>query len=375
MRIFSKKLILFLFIKIVCEYSEDKKYFLPKLNTTKINDSIFGLQLSGNSPIEDKLTISEINLSSKSYFLSILDGHGGYELSDYANKIFLNYFNESYHSYPEYMVDEKKITLSLQNTFRRIEKEFLTIVLNQTSKGNKRYSYIGTCVLIGIINNNKLYIANLGDSKARLISINERINIYNSNSNRHVNRNYYSIKKLSKVFNARKQYEQIELTNKWPSEVDIFICHRNNPKACYVKGTLQPTRTLGDFHLKLKEFNKNNLLFNGPYISNKPEINIYKLNRNDKYLVLASDGLWDEIKSSELSKLIETYNKDENIDKKEEKNIENLSYYILYKILEIICENFNITIKKLMKISEGKYLRQIHDDISMIIVDIEKLLF
>ena len=375
MRIFSKKLILFLFIKIVCEYSEDKKYFLPKLNTTKINDSIFGLQLSGNSPIEDKLTISEINLSTKSYFLSILDGHGGYELSDYANKIFLNYFNESYHSYPEYMVDEKKITLSLQNTFRRIEKEFLTIVLNQTSKGNKRYSYIGTCVLIGIINNNKLYIANLGDSKARLISINERINIYNSNSNRHVNRNYYSIKKLSKVFNARKQYEQIELTNKWPSEVDIFICHKNNQKACYVKGTLQPTRTLGDFHLKLKEFNKNNLLFNGPYISNKPEINIYKLNRNDKYLVLASDGLWDEIKSSELSKLIEKYYKDENIDKKEEKNIENLSYYILYKILEIICENFNITIKKLMKISEGKYLRQIHDDISMIIVDIEKLLF
>ena len=333
MKKFSKKLILFLFIKIVCEYSEDKKYFLPKLNTTKINDSIFGLQLSGNSPIEDKLTISEINLSTKSYFLSILDGHGGYELSDYANKIFLNYFNESYHSYPEYMVDEKKITLSLQNTFRRIEKEFLTIVLNQTSKGNKRYSYIGTCVLIGIINNNKLYIANLGDSKARLISINERINIYNSNSNRHVNRNYYSIKKLSKVFNARKQYEQIELTNKWPSEVDIFICHKNNQKACYVKGTLQPTRTLGDFHLKLKKFNKNNLLFNGPYISNKPEINIYKLNINDKYLVLASDGLWDEIKSSELSKLIETYNKDENIDKKEEKNIENLSYYILYKIL------------------------------------------
>jgi len=373
MRILSKILYLCLIIKILCKFYEDKKYFLPKLTIKNIKDSIFGFQLGGNSPIEDKLTISEINLSSKSYFLSVLDGHGGYELSEYANNAFINYFNESYYSYPEYMVDEKKITLSLQNTFRRIEKEFLSLVLDEVSKGNKRFSYIGTCVLIGIINNNNLYIANLGDSKARLISINERKYIYSSNSNRNINRNYYSIKKLSKVFNARKQYEQIELTNKWPDEVDIYLCHKNNPKACYVKGTLQPTRSLGDFHLKLKEFNKNNLLFNGPYISNEPEINIFKLNKNDKYLVLATDGLWDDIKSTELSKLIEIYN--DIVDEKEEKNIENLSYYILYNVLNKICENFGINIKKLMKIKEGKYLRRIHDDISMIIVDIEKLLF
>ncbi len=36
-------------------------------------------------------------------------------------------------------------------------------------------------------------------------------------------------------------------------------------------------------------------IFTGPYITHKPDIKIFELNDNDKYLILASDGLWDEL--------------------------------------------------------------------------------
>lgn len=41
--------------------------------------------------------------------------------------------------------------------------------------------------------------------------------------------------------------------------------------ACYTKGRLQPTRSLGDYYLKYKEYNFTNLkVFTGPYIVAEP---------------------------------------------------------------------------------------------------------
>lgn len=35
--------------------------------------------------------------------------------------------------------------------------------------------------------------------------------------------------------------------------------------------------------------------FTGPYITHKPDIKTFNLQANDKFLILASDGLWDEL--------------------------------------------------------------------------------
>jgi pyruvate dehydrogenase phosphatase len=61
------------------------------------------------------------------------------------------------------------------------------------------------------------------------------------------------------------------------------ICKRGDPKACYVKGGLMPTRAIGDLRLKLREFNFHNFdekhgyrnsipNYTGPYISAEPDI-------------------------------------------------------------------------------------------------------
>jgi len=98
----------------------------------------------------------------------------------------------------------------------------------------------------------------------------------------------------------------------FPREKDIVVCR--SPTSCYVKGGLQPTRAFGDLRLKKKEFNFHDFsleygyrkpipIFTGPYISAEPDIQVHQLTPQDKYLLMATDGLWDEIKRKESGKL------------------------------------------------------------------------
>ena len=94
--------------------------------------------------------------------------------------------------------------------------------------------------------------------------------------------------------------------------------------SCYVKGRLQPTRSLGDFYLKYKSFNgkkpsKDNPYsvsdpnrsrhikepYEPPYITSTPELFTHKLHyQNDKFLILATDGLWDELTPEEACSVV-----------------------------------------------------------------------
>ena len=98
------------------------------------------------------------------------------------------------------------------------------------------------------------------------------------------------------------------------SDDDIVVCKRGN-RSCYVKGRLQPTRSLGDFRLKFEEFNNPNgqpadkgfaekiKNFKGPYISATPDQKILKIEKGDRYLVMGSDGLWDELTKNDISRV------------------------------------------------------------------------
>jgi pyruvate dehydrogenase phosphatase len=92
--------------------------------------------------------------------------------------------------------------------------------------------------------------------------------------------------------NAGEKFEQLRLHKAFPGEDDIVRCKN----ACYVKGRLQPTRSFGDFYLKYKEYNFTRLaVFTGPYIEATPLVTHFALKDEHKNLILASDGLWDEL--------------------------------------------------------------------------------
>lgn len=94
-------------------------------------------------------------------------------------------------------------------------------------------------------------------------------------------------------------------------------------KACYVKGNLMPSRALGDLRLKKAEFNMHTYTreygyrqpipkYTGPYITHEPEVQVIPLTKDSQWLVLASDGLWDEIKRKSVPKILESKESAEN---------------------------------------------------------------
>ena len=72
-----------------------------------------------------------------------------------------------------------------------------------------------------------------------------------------------------------------------------------------------PTRAFGDYRLKYKEFNSSEFTgsrgyrhelpnYHGPYITHKPDIRVHNVSPDDKFLLLSTDGLWDEMKLEEV---------------------------------------------------------------------------
>ena len=348
-----------------------------KVEISHINNIITALQLGANNPCEDKYFINTFNISNTTGFImGIFDGHGGWVLSQYTNLLFYPYFIEEYNSKDNLeKIEEKRIVYALNKTFAKIEEEFKLISFLKNIEGNKKYKNYGTCALISLIINNKLYTANLGDSKAILLSENN-----NTNEN-------YEYKKISKVFNCRKKEEQKRLKEKWPDMNDIYKCKRK--KICYVKGRLQPTSSLGDYYLKSPFYNleiKN--LYNdeylnieiekyqGTFIISEPDIKIFNLTNNDNYLVMGSDGLWDYLNSKNIANITkQTLNeKDKNFEKNGivEKS-DKIAFSLMEKIIEKSSIKVGINSIDIIQMDLGKKLRRIHDDVTIIICDLSKI--
>lgn len=133
-----------------------------------------------------------------------------------------------------------------------------------------------------------MFTANIGDCKGVIISEEK-------------GSSEMKARKINHKLNANSKKEQARLKKEFPNDSDIVICKRGSEGACYVKGRLMPTRAFGDYHLKHESHFKGKGKFNGPYITHKPEIIINELKPGDKYIVMASDGLWDEMKKDKIA--------------------------------------------------------------------------
>ena len=356
-------------INNIIDYKNTLNELLSQMNIIDdYNDLAFGAQLGANAPCEDAFFIQNITLLNyEGIFLSVFDGHGGDKLSKYANLLLYPYFLESFNLNKFEPNLNRRIILSLKQAYERIEHEFLKIAFNERLNHNYLYSQVGACAISAIIINKKIFVANLGDSKARLFYISNK-RIKNKNDVEEI-----KVKKLSKVFNIRKKSEQIEYKAKFPKDKDIIQCY--DPKACYVKGALQPTRTLGDYSLKYLYFNLNDIsdnslyekyqkYFNGPYISSVPDIQILDIKNNFKYLIMGTDGLWDVVKSREIASIINTkYDSAKNI------TYELMNLAMIKYSLE---NNMNGNYLDILKTPNGRERRNMHDDITIITCDLRK---
>lgn len=200
---------------------------------------------------------------------AVFDGHGGKEVSKYLKDNLPPYFTSNYTKYD----------INNTNDFKKyIEKVFDHIQIKLERKF-KNFSYnVGSTALLVIFYkiNDKVcyYAANSGDCRAVIC---DRQNIGQSLTKDH----------KPHLFEEKSRIEKIggEI---YYDGMDWRI------------GDLSVSRSFGDMDA-------------APYVTHKPDIFKYNLKRNDKFLILGCDGLWDELTNQDainfvLNKLNETSN-------------------------------------------------------------------
>lgn len=195
-------------------------------------------------------------------------------------------------------------------------------------------------------------MANSGDCQAVLVSSTD---------------NHAKGENLCEIHSSNLDSEQRKLKKEHPGEKDIVVCKK--PTACYVKGRLMPTRSFGDLHLKSEEFNNPRGLtalhgfrksqiqpFTGPYITHSPDIQIKPIHQTDRFLILASDGLWDEMNEQEASEI--AY---------EATDPQQAADLLIASALQRAALRRRMNLQELMSL-EPTRRRSYHDDISVIVV-------
>jgi pyruvate dehydrogenase phosphatase len=86
----------------------------------------------------------------------------------------------------------------------------------------------------------------------------------------------------------------------FPHDRDILVEDRG---VHYLKGQLQPTKSLGDYRLKKKELWRGKGKFNGPYLTHEPDVRTFPIRSTDQCIVIASDGIWDFVDKWSVSQL------------------------------------------------------------------------
>ena len=205
--------------------------------------------------MEDKgKSIINFNSNNQNALFCLFDGHGGQEVSKYLQVNFAKFWKEI-------------LPLNIDTYETKIKNIFLEI--DKILKENNFYQVGSTACIIYITSENSkkiLYCANVGDTRAVLIKNNSQ-------------------KRLSYDDRASDQKEHDRIIK----EGGVVFAGR-------VYGQLMLSRAFGDWELKTYG------------VSCIPHIVRYEIQDDDKYLVIASDGVWDVIEDEDAFQLSKNKN-------------------------------------------------------------------
>ncbi len=221
----------------------------------------FSLQGKRDSNEDQHIGIINLNNNDKTInqvnFVGVFDGHGGKLVSKYLKT-----------NLPKYIL--KKTDINIYDQKSAITSRFFSKLFNKLQEGlidehpsaSKR---CGSTALCGVMyknqkNINYIWIANVGDSRAVLCNHqNKAIQLSKDHKPHHAPE-----KKRIESMGGRIKFDGVD----------------------WRVGDLSLSRALGD-------------LDNTPYVTHNPELFRYKLNKKDKYIIFACDGLWDVVSNDD----------------------------------------------------------------------------
>jgi protein phosphatase 2C family protein 2/3 len=228
-----------------------------------------------------------------SYF-AVFDGHGGESCSEYLKNNFLDYLIEN-KNFPH------DIKTSITETFDKLEDEFYE---KNKQKPKDQIDNSGSCALVAIMTENKIYIGNIGDSRA-IMSLNNGTKVKQLTID-HKPNNLKEFERITK--NGGKVYIDEDIKEDENGKLDEsklnFITEKNdfNKYKCqkevifrHFPSHLAVVRSIGDIKVKKPEYGalKGNII-------HTPEVFVYDYSPSYDFMVMGCDGIFDDLSNEEI---------------------------------------------------------------------------
>jgi pyruvate dehydrogenase phosphatase len=312
--------------------------------------------LASNSPIEDRRAEARCALTSGHLF-GVFDGHGGCACSqavserlfnyiavsmlnqdnlarydesiqagnelnlltwfrhtnDYQNESLSGLYQRNLHKFVSEslsladMDEDFSMNRSLEEAFIRLDEDISSEALpggtgSALNIESLEVAFSGSVACVAHVDGPHLHLANVGDSKAVLGSLNEDTGSWSAKSltNEHSTNNLIEVKRIRDLH---------------PSNESSFVLKNER-----LLGQLAPLRAFGDIRYKWKLHDLKRVIkaldtpfarelvppnyYTPPYLIAKPEITYHRLTPRDKFLVIGSDGLWDMLTPEKVVKLV-----------------------------------------------------------------------
>lgn len=226
---------------------------------------------------EDKLCISihcNIPNSDKTAdFFGIYDGHCGSKVAEYlAEKVHVTILQ-----HPKFLSDT--IT-AIQESIALIESEIIRDNINLPIDSIEKS---GACVLLMILVNDLIYFTNIGDSRA-IIGTDSGLKLASLTIDHKPN----EINEEKRILQCGGKIEGF-LKNEPGRKLQKMV-YRTNP------GFLSVSRSIGDVMTKLSHLSGRECLQ-----SAKPDIFVLKNDKDFDFILLASDGIFDELTNNDIA--------------------------------------------------------------------------
>ncbi|XP_057539281.1 probable protein phosphatase 2C 40 [Amaranthus tricolor] len=238
----------------------------------------------------------------------------------------------------------------LERALIQAERDFLSMVEWEMEDRPDLVS-VGSCVLVALLVGKDLYTLNLGDSRVVVATQNDDNNAGETDRLKAI--------QLTDIHNTDNEAERSML----------LATHADDPApitAGKVKGKLKVTRAFGVGYLKKKILNDALMgilrvrnLISPPYISTTPTINVHRISKSDRFVVLGSDGLFDFFTNEEVVILVHLFiSKHPSGDP---------AKFLLEQLVIRAADCAGFSMEELMNIPPGRR-RKYHDDVTVIVI-------
>jgi pyruvate dehydrogenase phosphatase len=362
-----------------------------RLNISKLQ--VDNVQLAANNPIEDAKAFHVESDKSRFYF-TIADGHLGPPTARTVAHYLAHYvaaeFNspdivalekkrewkqlttsgpEQHHPSPEEMPGLELKAEAIKQAFLRFDNDIVNGAILPTppfapKTPETALALAGACGIIACLDHRDLFVAGAGDCRAVLGRKDED----------------WEVVPMSRDHTLKDEEEVKRLLRNHPKQEWSGLVSRGR-----VLGILMPTRAFGDADFKwsrkvqstLSRMPLPSIFTTPPYLDASPDIYYHRITASSRFLIMASDGLWDNLSSEEAVALIgkELDAREEVPDSASEWSVEtldstndNLATMLLrHSLLHGVCGGDVAKLQQLLSLPSGQ-ARNYRDDVTITVV-------